>query len=164
MDDLADRHALGALVRQVLDGLPRQQRAVLALRYCEDLPEAAVAQLLGCSAGSVKTHPPLRKPGSAWTELPRPAAGSVPAGHVQIGYARASTARQSLGTQADSLRASGVTRVFSEKISTRAVTRPELHKAVVLAWRSARPEPRSRSSSSRRSPSSCAPPISARSS
>jgi RNA polymerase sigma-70 factor (sigma-E family) len=54
--DLADRHALGVLVRQALAGLPRQQRAVLVLRYFEDLPEAAVAQLLGCSAGSVKTH------------------------------------------------------------------------------------------------------------
>ncbi|MGH3238352.1 MAG: zinc finger domain-containing protein [Streptosporangiaceae bacterium] len=78
--------------------------------------------------------PPLRTPGSAWTERPRPsAAGPVPAGHVRIGYARASTVRQSLDSQADSLRASGVTRVFSEKISTRAVTRPELDKAVALA-------------------------------
>ena len=57
----------------------------------------------------------------------------MPAGHVRIGYARASTVRQSLDTQADSLRASGVTRIFSEKISTRAVTRPELDKAVALA-------------------------------
>jgi RNA polymerase sigma-70 factor (sigma-E family) len=55
-DDLADRQALGALVRQALASLPRQQRAVLALRYGEDLPENAVAELLGCSAGSVKTH------------------------------------------------------------------------------------------------------------
>ena len=78
--------------------------------------------------------PPLRRPGSAWTELPRPAsAGAVPAGHVRIGYARASTARQSLDPQTDSLRASGVTRIFAEKISTRAVTRPELDKAVALA-------------------------------
>ena len=78
--------------------------------------------------------PPVRKPGSAWTELPRPAAaGTVPAGHVRIGYARASTVRQSLDTQADSLRAAGVTRIFSEKISTRATTRPELDKAVALA-------------------------------
>ena len=44
--------------------------------------------------------PPVRKPGSAWTELPRPAAaGTAPAGHVRIGYARASTVRQSLDTQ-----------------------------------------------------------------
>jgi len=78
--------------------------------------------------------PPLRRPGSAWTELPRPpAADAVPAGHVRIGYARASTVRQSLDTQADSLRAAGVTRIFAEKISTRALTRPELDKAVALA-------------------------------
>ncbi|MET9643489.1 hypothetical protein AB0K71_12335 [Streptomyces syringium] len=39
----------------------------------------------------------MRKPGSARIELPRPrTAGSEPAGHVRIGYARASTARQSL--------------------------------------------------------------------
>ena len=77
--------------------------------------------------------PPLRRPGSAWDELPSPAAASTAlAGHVRIGYARASTARQSLDPQMDALRASGVTRVFSEKISTRAVTRPEFDKAVAL--------------------------------
>ena len=78
--------------------------------------------------------PPFRKPGSAWTELSRPAAaGTAPAGHLRIGYARASTVRQSLDTQTDSLKASGVTRIFAEKISTRAVTRPELDRAVALA-------------------------------
>jgi DNA invertase Pin-like site-specific DNA recombinase len=78
--------------------------------------------------------PPVRRPGSAWAELPRPAAaGTMPAGHVRIGYARASTVRQSLDTQTDSLRAAGVTKTFAEKISTRAVTRPELDKAVALA-------------------------------
>jgi RNA polymerase sigma-70 factor (sigma-E family) len=55
-EDAAERHAVGALVRQALARLPRQQRAVLVLRYCEDLPEAEVASLLGCSAGAVKTH------------------------------------------------------------------------------------------------------------
>ena len=55
-DDIADRQALGGLVRQALAGLPRQQRAVLVLRYCEDLSEAEVAQILGCSPGTVKTH------------------------------------------------------------------------------------------------------------
>jgi len=60
-------------------------------------------------------------------------ARAVPAGHVRIGYARASAVRQSLDTQTDSLRAAGVTRIFAEKISTRAVTRPELDKAVALA-------------------------------
>ena len=80
--------------------------------------------------------PPLRSPGSDWAELPRPrppAAGTAAAGHVRIGYARASTARQSLGTQTDSLKAAGVTRIFAEKISTRAVARPELDRAVALA-------------------------------
>ncbi|MFF4574664.1 recombinase family protein [Streptomyces sp. NPDC001410] len=78
--------------------------------------------------------PPVRKPGTAWVELPRPAGASAePVGHVRIGYARASTARQSLDTQLDSLHEHGITRVFSEKISTRATKRPELEKAVTLA-------------------------------
>jgi DNA invertase Pin-like site-specific DNA recombinase len=77
--------------------------------------------------------PGVRKPGSSWTELPRPgAAGTEPSGHLRIGYARASTARQSLDSQLDSLAEAGVTRVFSEKISTRATRRPELEAAVKL--------------------------------
>ena len=55
-EDAAERHAAGTLVRQALAWLPRQQRAVVVLRYCEDLPEAEVALLLGCSVGTVKTH------------------------------------------------------------------------------------------------------------
>ena len=51
-----DRYALGALVRAALAELPRRQRAVLVLRYVEDLSEASIAELLGCSAGTVKTH------------------------------------------------------------------------------------------------------------
>ena len=54
--DVADRYALGALVRSALAALPRQQRAVLVLRYIEDLPETTVAELLGVSAGTVKSH------------------------------------------------------------------------------------------------------------
>ncbi|MEU0069312.1 hypothetical protein ABZ027_07175 [Streptomyces sp. NPDC006332] len=56
--------------------------------------------------------PALRKPGSVWTELPRPvSAGAEPVGHVRLGYARASTARQSLDAELDSLAEDGVTRV-----------------------------------------------------
>jgi RNA polymerase sigma-70 factor (sigma-E family) len=54
--DFADGQALTAQVRQALQTLPRQQRAVLVLRYYADLPEAEVADLLGCSPGTVKTH------------------------------------------------------------------------------------------------------------
>ncbi|WP_406301138.1 recombinase family protein [Streptomyces sp. NBC_00885] len=78
--------------------------------------------------------PAVRKPGSVWTELPRPkGVGTEPIGHVRLGYARASTARQSLDSQLDSLTEGGATRIFSEKISTRATQRPELDKAVKLA-------------------------------
>ncbi|WP_456341173.1 recombinase family protein [Streptomyces triticagri] len=78
--------------------------------------------------------PPVRKPGAVWVELPRPrAAGAEVTGHVRLGYARASTARQSLDAQLDSLAEAGVTRVFSEKISTRVTKRPELDRAVTLA-------------------------------
>jgi DNA invertase Pin-like site-specific DNA recombinase len=78
--------------------------------------------------------PAVRKPGSMWTELPRPvSAGAEPAGQVRLGYARTSTARQSLDAQLDSLAEAGVTRIFSEKISTRATRRPELEAAVKLA-------------------------------
>jgi RNA polymerase sigma-70 factor (sigma-E family) len=39
-----------------LDGLPRRQREVVVLRYVADLSEATVAETLGCSVGTVKTH------------------------------------------------------------------------------------------------------------
>ncbi|WP_443742850.1 recombinase family protein [Streptomyces smyrnaeus] len=60
-------------------------------------------------------------------------AGAEPVGHVRLGHARVSTARQSLHAQLDSLGEAGVTRVFSEKISTRATRRPEWEAAVQLA-------------------------------
>jgi RNA polymerase sigma factor (sigma-70 family) len=43
------------LVRS-LAALPRRQREVAVLRYLEDQPEREVAQMLGCSVGSVKRH------------------------------------------------------------------------------------------------------------
>lgn len=36
--------------------LPRRQRAVVVLRYFEDLTEAQTAELLGCSVGTVKSQ------------------------------------------------------------------------------------------------------------
>ncbi|WP_189187356.1 SigE family RNA polymerase sigma factor [Streptomyces albiflavescens] len=46
------RAALG----QALASLSARQRAVMVLRYWEDLGEPEIAQLLGCSVGTVKTH------------------------------------------------------------------------------------------------------------
>ncbi|PZT75275.1 recombinase family protein [Streptomyces sp. AC1-42T] len=78
--------------------------------------------------------PAVRKPGSAWTELPRPVdTGAEPVGHVRLGYRRAFTARQSLDAQFDAMAESEVNRVFADKISARAAKRPELEAAVTLA-------------------------------
>ena len=41
---------------QALAALPRGQRAVIVLRYFDDLTEAQTAAALGCSVGSVKTQ------------------------------------------------------------------------------------------------------------
>ena len=51
-DRLADRDALWVL----LTALPRQQRAVLVLRYYEDLPDAEIATLIGCAPVTVRAH------------------------------------------------------------------------------------------------------------
>lgn len=48
----AERYALW----QLITALPVRQRAVLVLRYYEDLDDAAVAEILGCSTVTVRTH------------------------------------------------------------------------------------------------------------
>ncbi|WP_410809631.1 SigE family RNA polymerase sigma factor [Micromonospora sp. 067-2] len=41
---------------RALGRLPRRQRAVLVLRYFEDLSEAEISETLGCSVGTVKSQ------------------------------------------------------------------------------------------------------------
>jgi RNA polymerase sigma-70 factor (ECF subfamily) len=43
-------------LHRALAKLPRRQRQVVVLRFVADLPERAVASVLGCSVGSVKSH------------------------------------------------------------------------------------------------------------
>jgi RNA polymerase sigma-70 factor (sigma-E family) len=51
VDTTESRDELWRLLRT----LPRRQRAVVVLRYLEDLSEVETAQLLGCSVGTVKS-------------------------------------------------------------------------------------------------------------
>jgi RNA polymerase sigma-70 factor (sigma-E family) len=52
----ADTVAHRDWLRRALADLTPMQRAVIVLRYAEDLSEKQVAEILGITAGSVKTH------------------------------------------------------------------------------------------------------------
>ncbi|SCG48963.1 SigE family RNA polymerase sigma factor [Micromonospora coxensis] len=54
--DHSDGTALRLSVAAALRRLTPRQRAVVVLRYYEDLTEAQVAEVLGCSVGTVKRH------------------------------------------------------------------------------------------------------------
>ena len=54
-DEAADVAARLAL-RDALLALPPRRRAVLVLRYLEDLPESQVAEIMGCSIGTVRSQ------------------------------------------------------------------------------------------------------------
>jgi RNA polymerase sigma-70 factor (sigma-E family) len=49
---VTDRHVVWAAVQE----LPVRQRAVIVLRYYEDLSEREIAEVLGCSPGTVKSQ------------------------------------------------------------------------------------------------------------
>lgn len=51
-DDADTRH----VVWEALATLPPRQRAVIVLRYYEDLSEAEIADVLGCAPGTVKSQ------------------------------------------------------------------------------------------------------------
>jgi RNA polymerase sigma-70 factor (sigma-E family) len=56
MADVAGESALRLSVAKALRQLTPKQRAVVVLRYYEDLPEAQVAEILGCSVGTVRSQ------------------------------------------------------------------------------------------------------------
>ena len=55
-EDIGSRQALKDATWQLLTHLPRQQRAVLVLRYYEDLADAEIADILGVTAGTVRSN------------------------------------------------------------------------------------------------------------
>lgn len=59
-DSVDDSAELPVLDRSILwpliCALPERQRAVIVLRYYEDLSEAAIAAVLGCAPGTVKSQ------------------------------------------------------------------------------------------------------------
>jgi RNA polymerase sigma factor (sigma-70 family) len=54
--DLAADTALRLALASVLRQLTPKQRAVVILRYYDDLPEGEVAAILGCSVGTVRSQ------------------------------------------------------------------------------------------------------------
>lgn len=79
--------------------------------------------------------PEERGPGRPWKAGPpvEAAPTAAAAKPIRIGYARCSTAQQELQSQLDALEPV-CKRIFSEKISTRVKVRPELEKALKLAY------------------------------
>ena len=55
-EDQADVFAERDFLIRALGGLPPRQRSVLVLRYFNDLSEAEIASVLGCSVGTVKSQ------------------------------------------------------------------------------------------------------------
>nr|BFE32284.1 SigE family RNA polymerase sigma factor [Actinomadura rugatobispora] len=61
-----------------LAALPRRQRAVLVLRYYEDLPDEEIARMLGISRGTVRSQAAraLDKLRADWSPAARPTTGA----------------------------------------------------------------------------------------
>jgi RNA polymerase sigma factor (sigma-70 family) len=55
-DDFQTAHAVKDEVRQALATVSPRVRAVLVLRFFEDLTEPQTAEILGCSISTVSTH------------------------------------------------------------------------------------------------------------
>jgi len=77
---------LRILVRRALTRLTARQRAMLVLRYFEDCPEREVAELLGCSVGTVRstTHRALARLRTLVPELDPAAACGLGVGNSSV--------------------------------------------------------------------------------
>jgi RNA polymerase sigma-70 factor (sigma-E family) len=64
--ELAERDVM----RRLISALPHRQRAVLVLRYYEDLDDASIAAILGCAPATVRTHA-MRALNALRARLPR---------------------------------------------------------------------------------------------
>jgi RNA polymerase sigma-70 factor (ECF subfamily) len=73
-DQQAELHEKRQRVRTALATLPKQQRAALILNYYHQLTYKQIAESLGCSVGSVRTHL-FRALKKMATLLPNPAGG-----------------------------------------------------------------------------------------
>jgi RNA polymerase sigma-70 factor (sigma-E family) len=85
-DAMAEVDLRDALVRLLIQ-LPPRQRAVIVLRYWEQLTEAETAALLGCSAGTVKSAASrglqrLRELAESWPDAGPPPPRDTPCGPV----------------------------------------------------------------------------------
>ena len=56
VDDSSGATVLRLILRDAVRSLPPRQRAVVVLRYLEDLSEREVAEMLGCSVGTVASQ------------------------------------------------------------------------------------------------------------
>jgi RNA polymerase sigma factor (sigma-70 family) len=54
--DMTDTIARDDALRRALAVLPQRQRAVIVLRFLEDLTERDTAKVMGCSVGTVKSQ------------------------------------------------------------------------------------------------------------
>jgi RNA polymerase sigma-70 factor (sigma-E family) len=65
------------LLRTAMARLPAVQRAVLVLRYHQDLPDAAIAELLGCAEATVRSHARRALGAMRGLSAPGPAPGGL---------------------------------------------------------------------------------------
>lgn len=69
-EDAADVEYVGQRVQRSIDRLSPKLRAIVVLRYIEDLPYSDIADVLGCSVGTVKSR--LNRAHRSLQELLRP--------------------------------------------------------------------------------------------